>query len=63
MTLHHGPSVAEFERMVESFENLQFELDTTKPGASLRFSFNGRSYATLRRVINEVNTWSDQSPT
>ncbi len=63
VTLHHGPSVAEFERMVESFENLQFELDTTKPGASLRFSFNGRSYATLRRVINEVNTWSDQSPT
>jgi hypothetical protein len=53
--------VVEFEHVVQSFEDLQFALVVTEPGATLRFSFNGRSYAKLRRVINEVNTWTDQS--
>ncbi len=56
-----APSDEEFTRLGAAFDRLSFSVSTGATGTSVSFGFNGRSYATLRRVINEVNTWG-QSP-
>jgi len=61
VTVQFAPSDEEFARLCASFANLSFTMGSGARGTTLTFSFNGRSYATLRRVINEVNTWV-QSP-
>lgn len=60
--LRVAPSDEEFARLGALFEHLAFTIDSGALGTTLTFGFNGRSYATLRRVIDEVNTWRGQSP-
>ncbi len=55
-----SPSDEEFARLSNQFASLNFTTGTGSRGTTVRFDFNGRSYATLRRVINEINS-CDQS--
>lgn len=59
--VRYAPSAEEFARLSAQFAHLCFTVGTGARGTTVRFDFNGRSYATLRRVINEVNLWG-QSP-
>ncbi len=52
-----APSPEEFAQLSSRFAPLDFTVSEGSRGTTVRFDFNGRSYATLRRVINEVNTW------
>ena len=52
-----APSPAQFARLTTRFAPLDFTVGEGALGTTVRFDFNGRSYATLRRVINEVNAW------
>ncbi len=61
LRLRVAPSEEEFVRLGATFEHLAFTVDSGARGTTLRFDSNGRSYATLRRVIDEVNTWRGQS--
>ena len=56
-----APSDEEFARLSGHFAHLSFTVGSGSRGTTVTFDFNGRSYATLRRVINEVNPWG-QSP-
>jgi uncharacterized protein (TIGR00730 family) len=62
VNVRYAPSDEEFARLASLFDHLSFTMGTGAKGTTVTFGFNGRSYATLRRVINEVNTWSGQSP-
>jgi uncharacterized protein (TIGR00730 family) len=55
--VRYAPTEVEFARLAENFAHLSFTVGTGAHGATVGFDFNGRSYATLRRVINEVNSW------
>jgi hypothetical protein len=55
--VRYAPSAAEFARLAGQFSHLAFTVGTGARGSTVRFDFNGRNYATLRGVINEVNTW------
>lgn len=59
--LRDAPSDEQVARLDAQFAPLAFTPGATDQGPTLSFGFNGRSYATLRRVINEVNTWRVQS--
>jgi hypothetical protein len=59
--VRYAPREEEFLRLASLFEHLSFTVGTGASGTTVSFNFNGRSYATLRRVINEVNTWNGQS--
>lgn len=61
VSLRYGPSEAELAKLMSAFEGITFVLASEGPLTTLTFDFNGRSYAILRRIINEVNTWADQS--
>ncbi len=61
VTLRHGPSADELAAMSAAFDDVVFTLGSEEPLITLSFDFNGRSYAMLRRVIDTVNTWTDQS--
>ncbi len=61
LTLRVAPTDEEFARLGERFPQLSFTLDSGARGTTVAFGYNGRSYATLRRVIDEVNTWRGQS--
>jgi len=61
VSLRHGPSEEELSVLRAAFEGITFTLASTEPLTTLAFDFNGRSYAIVRRVINEVNNWTDQS--
>ncbi|MBW4030236.1 MAG: TIGR00730 family Rossman fold protein [Acidobacteria bacterium] len=56
-----APNDEEFARLGARFAEISFTVDSGALGTTLAFAFNGRSYATLRRVIDEVNTWRGQS--
>lgn len=60
--LRAAPRDEQLARLGERFAPLRFAPGVSDDGPTLSFGFNGRSYATLRRVIDEVNTWGDQSP-
>ncbi len=55
--VRYAPNEEEFASLATQFAPLDFTVGTGARGTTVRFDFNGRSYATLRRVINEVNTW------
>lgn len=59
--LRSSPTGEQFAALEALFPGRSFTLETGSSGTSLRFAYNGRSYATLRRVIDAVNTWV-QSP-
>jgi hypothetical protein len=61
VNVRYAPREEEFLRLASLFEHLSFTVGTGASGTAVTFNFNGRSYATLRRVINEVNTWNSQS--
>ena len=56
-----GPSDEQFARLGDKFSAQSFRIAKKATGVALTFDFNGRSYATLRRVINEVNSWAQSS--
>ncbi len=62
VSLRHGPSDDEMKELMSGFEPLDFQYSDLAGALTLSFNFNGRSYATLRRVIDQVNRWSGQSP-
>ncbi len=61
LSVRRGPNDEEFARLGARFADLTFTVDSGALGTTLSFGHNGRSYATLRGVIDEVNTWRGQS--
>ncbi len=52
-----APSEEEFAHLIAQFAPLDFTVGTGARGTTVRFDFNGRGYATLRRVNKDVNNW------
>lgn len=53
-----APDETQLRELHETFAPLHFTIHDEEGQSRLVFDFNGRSYATLRRVINAVNSWS-----
>ncbi len=56
--LHYSPTPEQFAELEELFPGRSFTLESGSRGSSLRFAYNGRSYALLRRVIDATNAWA-----
>jgi hypothetical protein len=62
VTLRHTPTPEQLSRLRDAVPDFdegggyRVESDTI-----VSFDFDGRNYLNLRRVIDEVNSWSDQS--
>ncbi len=61
VSVRHGPTDHEMNAVMDSFDALGMRFSDDDGALTLSFDFNGRSYATLRRVINHVNGWAGQS--
>ena len=55
--LRVAPDAAQLDALDARFPGRGFTLSQGSSGASLRFPYNGRSYAVLRGVIDAVNVW------
>jgi len=56
VVVRQGPSAAQADQLRTLVDNLEV---TAGEAPLIRFAFEGRSYAQLRRVIDLVNTWVD----
>ena len=57
IVVRHAPTEAQLLQLRHTFLHLQFDVGPDPHGTGVGFNFNGRSHATLRRIINEVNQW------